>query len=365
MKKSQARGYLLEIVLSKLIEINGYDVIRVADGREIVTKANGLNLRGRGGFHQFDTLGKFRITPPFVYPLRLFVEAKFYSDTSKVGIDRVRMGVGILEDVNTNYSTVEMDDEELAVEKYQYHYAIFSTSGFTEAAQRFAIAHKIHLIDLSGDEYRPIIGFIKQIIDKLDDIYGEGTDCIPKDKFLTFKKFFTNIILCEQNDINKYHQEIVSLVKKLRREINNRSIYPATIQEIVSLVKKLRREINNRFIYLATINSPHIVPLFSNDEFNKELKRNPHQNVEITWHENQPNQWNIRSINNIVIRFTLPNLLQKYMISDLNRIEENAISIKESKIEKFVFIAYLDSLNPTLCTLKFDRNFTDQVILSL
>lgn len=338
MKKSQARGYLLEIVLSKLIEINGYDVIRVADGREIVTKANGLNLRGRGGFHQFDTLGKFRITPPFVYPLRLFVEAKFYSDTSKVGIDRVRMGVGILEDVNTNYSTVEMDDEELAVEKYQYHYAIFSTSGFTEAAQRFAIAHKIHLIDLSGDEYRRIIDFIKQIVDKLDYIYGGGTDCIPKDKFLAFKKFFTNIILCEQNDINEYHQEIVSLVEELRREINN------------------------RFIYLATINSPHIIPLFSNDEFNEELRRNPHQNVAITWHENQPNQWNITSRNNIVIRFTLPNLLQKYMISDLNRIEENAIRIKERKIEKFVFIAYLDNLNPTLCTLKFDRNFKNQMI---
>jgi hypothetical protein len=337
MKKSQARGYLLEIVLSRLIEINGYDVIRVADGNEIVTKANGLNLRGRGGFHQFDTLGKFRTTPPFVYPLRLFVEAKFYSKT-KVGIDRVRMGVGILEDVNTNYSTVEMNDEELAVEKYQYHYAIFSTSGFTEAAQRFAIAHKIHLIDLSGDEYRCIIDFIKQIVDKLGDIYGGGTDCIPNNIFLAFKDFFTNIILCEQNDINKYDQEIVFLVDELRREINN------------------------RFIYLATINSPHIIPLFSNNEFNEALRRNPHQNVAITWHENQPNQWNIISRNDIMIKFTLPNLLQKYMFSDVERVEENAICIKEHNIGKFVFIAYLDSLNPTLCTLKFDRNFTNQVI---
>ena len=337
MKKSQVRGYLLEIVLSKLIEINGYDVIRVADGNEIITKANGLNLRGRGGFHQFDTLGKFRITPPFVYPLRLFVEAKFYSET-KVGIDRVRMGVGILEDVNTNYSTVEMNDEELAVEKYQYHYAIFSTSGFTEAAQRFAIAHKIHLIDLSGDEYRCIIDLIKQIVDKLGDIHGGGTDCIPKDIFLAFKEFFTNIVLYEQNNINEYHSEIDPLVEELKREINN------------------------RFIYLATINSPHIIPLFSNDEFNEELIRNPHQNVAITWHENQPNQWNIISRNDIMIKFTLPNLLQKYMFSDVERIEENAICIKEHNIGKFVFIAYLDSLNPTLCTLKFDRNFTDQVI---
>ena len=337
MKKSQVRGYLLEIVLSKLIEINGYDVIRVADGNEIITKANGLNLRGRGGFHQFDTLGKFRITPPFVYPLRLFVEAKFYSET-KVGIDRVRMGVGILEDVNTNYSTVEMNDEELAVEKYQYHYAIFSTSGFTEAAQRFAIAHKIHLIDLSGDEYRCIIDLIRQIVDKLGDIYGGGTDCISKDIFLDFKEFFTNIVLDEQNNINEYHLEINFLVEELKREINN------------------------RVIYLATINSPHIIPLFSNYEFNEELKRNPHQNVAITWHVNQPNHWNITSINGIMIKFTLPNLLKKYMFSDMERIEENAIRIKENNIGKFVFIAYLDSLNPTLCTLKFDRNFTNQVI---
>lgn len=337
MKKSQVRGYLLEIVLSKLIEINGYDVIKVADGNEIITKANGLNLRGRGGFHQFDTLGKFRITPPFVYPLRLFVEAKFYSET-KVGIDRVRMGVGILEDVNTNYSTVEMNAEELAVEKYQYHYAIFSTSGFTEAAQRFAIAHKIHLIDLSGDEYRCIIDLIRQIVDELGYIYGGGTDCIPKDIFLDFKEFFTNIVLEEQNNINEYHLEINLLVEELKREMNN------------------------RLIYLATINSPHIIPLFSNYEFNEELKRNPHQNVAITWHVNQPNQWNIISGNNIMIKFTLPNLLQKYMFSDMERIEENAIRIKENNIGKFVFIAYLDSLNPTLCTLKFDRNYINQVI---
>lgn len=194
MKKSQARGYLLEIVLSKLIEINGYDVIRVADNDEIVSKGNGLNVRGRGGFHQFDTLGEFKITPPFVYPLRLFVEAKFY-DSNKVGIDRVRMAVGILEDVNTNCSTVEMNEEELSIEKYQYHYAIFSTSGFTKDAQRFAIAHKIHLIDLSGGEYKKIIDLIKQIVDALCSISRGGSDCIPKDTFSSFKENFSDMII--------------------------------------------------------------------------------------------------------------------------------------------------------------------------
>jgi hypothetical protein len=332
MKKSQARGYLLEIVLSKLIEINGYQVISVEDGNEIVSRSNGLNLKGRGGFHQFDTLGSFKITPPFVYPLRLFVEAKFYS--SPIGIDRVRMGVGILEDVNTNYSTISMDDEELAVEKYQYHYAIFSTSGFTEEAQRYAIAHKIHLIDLSGHEYDRIICYIKQIVDVLDINYGGSADSIPKDRFLEFKDFFTGIIL--RGQINEGYEELAELLDGLRSEINN------------------------SFIYLATINSPQIIPLFSNVEFHSELRNNPHQDVAITWDVNQREHWNITSMNGNTIRFTLPNLLHKQMISDINRIAENAYQIKERNIGKFVFIAHFD--NPTLCTLKFDRTLTERIV---
>ena len=78
------------------------------------------------------------------YPLRLFIEAKFYT-SERIGIDKVRMGVGILEDVNTNYSTVDVEDEQLVVSRYNYHYAIFSSTGFTEDAQRYAIAHKIQL----------------------------------------------------------------------------------------------------------------------------------------------------------------------------------------------------------------------------
>ena len=198
MNKQQAKGYLLEIVLSKLIEVNGYEVITecnipyepsVPHGeQEIEHKRNGLNVRGRGGYHQFDTLGTFRITPPFVYPLRLFVEAKCYAST-KVGIDIVRMGVGILNDINTNYSTVNLSTEQLSVKRYQYHYAIFSTSGFSKPAQRYAIAHKIHLIDLSSDVYKNIINLIHQIIDELMD----NSD-IDDTQFNSFKRTFSELI---------------------------------------------------------------------------------------------------------------------------------------------------------------------------
>ena len=185
MNKSQARGYLLEIALAKLIEINGYDVINSPDNVEIVQGHNGLNVIGRGGLHQFDTLGRFRITTPFIFPLRLFVEAKFQSDP--IGIERVRMGIGILEDVNSNYRTVQMNDQQLSVERYQYHYAIFSTSGFTDGAQRLALAHKIYLIDLSGDEYRVITDSIREIVECLSNIWIDSNSTILKERFSLFK----------------------------------------------------------------------------------------------------------------------------------------------------------------------------------
>ena len=343
MNKQQAKGYLLEIVLSKLIEVNGYEVITernipyeqgVPHGeQEIVSKHNGLNVRGRGGYHQFDTLGTFKITPPFVYPLRLFVEAKCYKKI-KVGIDRVRMGVGILNDINTNYATVDLSTEQLSIKRYQYHYAIFSTSGFSSPAQRYAIAHKIHLIDLSSDVYKDIINLIEQIVYKLMDNSG-----IDDSEFNNFKKKFSDLI---------YDRHYYSEVKKL------------FVQDIMHLVRVLKRNIENQFLYLATINSVHIIPLLANSKFNELLKSNPHQNVSIHFNPEKPYEWIIVPIVDTVelphysIRFTLPELLSDYMGKDA----EKAMHIKDKMIGKITFIAYLDNINPTLCTLTFDKAAT-------
>ena len=56
MEKRQVKGYLLEIALSELLTVNGYDIVRTANNYDIFSRGNGLNLRGRGGFHQFDSL---------------------------------------------------------------------------------------------------------------------------------------------------------------------------------------------------------------------------------------------------------------------------------------------------------------------
>ncbi|MDU1986739.1 MAG: hypothetical protein E6734_05440 [Veillonella dispar] len=344
MNKQQARGYLLEIVLSKLIEVNGYEVIT----EEIIGNTdefkscgrNGLKVKGRGGYHQFDTLGTFRVTPPFVYPLRLFVEAKFYSPDRPVGIEKVRMGVGILDDINTNYSTVNMTSAELFLARYNYHYAIFSTSGFSNDAQRYAIAHKIHLIDLSGSEYKYITDSIENIV----DILMFDTNQIEKNLFESFKRNFSYLIYTEEEDEWNFKQAL--------ERIDNR---------LVPLILSLRTNIKGKYIFLATINSVNMIPLFADSAFNELLKSNPHQNISIHFNQENSDEWAVVPIDNygneikaLSARFTLPELFREYMKDDL----EKAMYMKEKIFGKIVFIAYLDKRNPTLCTLTFDKSTT-------
>ena len=266
MKKPQAKGYLLESVLAKLLKVNGYDLVTSTDNEdnednEIVNlPRNGLNIKGRGAYHQFDSLGTFRITPPFTHPIRLFLEAKFYT-SNKVGIDRVRMGIGILQDVNTNYSTVKMTNEKLKLPKYNYNYAIFSTSGFTGDAQRLALAHKIKLIDLSSGYYSWIRDFINQIVDRLFSLYSADNDDISSGIFNNFKMDFSSWVnnlsltqLYRWFDFD-YQQSVVNeFVNKMQ---NVRSIYIASTKssQIIALIPDNDDEFRTSLLYKPTSKS--------------------------------------------------------------------------------------------------------------
>ena len=342
MKKSQAKGYLLEIVLAKLLKVNGYDLVTSSDNEIRFLETNGLNVKGRGGYHQFDSLGTFRITPPFVYPIRLFLEAKFYTN-NKVGIDRIRMGIGILQDVNTNYSTVEMTSEELKLPKYNYNYAIFSTSGFTNGAQRLAIAHKIYLMDLSSGYYQWIRDFINQIVDKLFIRYSNSGDDISSDIFNDFKEYFSRWV----NDLS-YNQ--------LYRWFDF-NIQQSVVNEFVNQMQ------NVRSIYIASTKSSQIIALIpdNDDEFRNSLLRDPHQEVTITWNENENDVWIVRPTRNYDryrLTFQLPSVIREYIFNNSVNQYESAYDEKRRSFGMLSFIAYLDGINPTLCTLKFNEEET-------
>lgn len=145
-------GYLLEEALAWLLRGSAYELLVSAeqDPEELIPHGRELRVRGRGTTHQVDVLGEFAFTPAFSLPVRLFLEAKFYSRAC--GIEVARNAFGVIQDVNQNYVT----DSHISRprRRFQYCYSLFSTSGFTQDTQDYALAHQISLIDLSGESYQ-------------------------------------------------------------------------------------------------------------------------------------------------------------------------------------------------------------------
>lgn len=148
------KGYLLEEILAYLIQNTGYKLLvdPSQDSRELSRRGNGLVVRGRGGPHQVDVLGQLIWIPAFTFPIRLFVEAK--CRRPKMGIPEVRNAVGVIDDINQNYTPVR--DGTIAIQRFTYRYALFSTSGFSDIAVHYAMAHLISLVDLSGPDFNDL-----------------------------------------------------------------------------------------------------------------------------------------------------------------------------------------------------------------
>lgn len=154
---SQTRGAIFEEVVLHLLELVGY---RIVNAGEEGTKRghSGLEVRGRGEWHQIDALAAADRTPAFMYPLRLMVEAKCYRGDRRIGIEVVRNSVGVHKDISENYFSPRLPGPDyIQGPRFNYLSAIASTSGFTKNAQRYAIAHQIFLIQYKDlPMFRPI-----------------------------------------------------------------------------------------------------------------------------------------------------------------------------------------------------------------
>ena len=177
------KGYLLEEIVAYLIKNAGYRLITdpQTDPHDLALLGNGLQVRGRGGFHQADVLGELSWAPAFGNPIRLFIEAKWRRNGSgRVGIPEVRHAVGILQDVNQALVTVRanpvvagqgLDGDDVLGDGrsfcYTYRYALCSAVGFTSGAQAYALAHQVALLDLSHEDYHELRTAVEVVGDEM------------------------------------------------------------------------------------------------------------------------------------------------------------------------------------------------------
>lgn len=160
---SQIRGMFLEEALLVLLRASGYGTVdRAGEDPTLRDGPSGLEVRGRGGVHQIDSIADYRVHIAFTNPQRLLVEAKCFSDSYPVGIQIVRNAVGVVKDASEYW--VPAQNGAPARGRYHYQYALFSASDFTEPAERYAFAHDIYLIPLARSSFiRPLIQAIRNI----------------------------------------------------------------------------------------------------------------------------------------------------------------------------------------------------------
>ena len=161
---SQIRGLLLEEAVLYLLQYSGYQAVdeTVSSDAALHWDSEGLKIKGRGETHQIGALAELMTTPPFTPPQRLIIEAKSYADATPVGLSMVRHTVGLLKDVDESW--IRANSGDIPKRRYQYQYALFTTSRFSPEAQSYAFAQNIHLVQLAGiPELSPLLQSIHNI----------------------------------------------------------------------------------------------------------------------------------------------------------------------------------------------------------
>ncbi|MGW1728675.1 hypothetical protein ACWCQK_38085 [Streptomyces sp. NPDC002306] len=304
--KGPLRGYLLEEVLAWLLRSSGFEVLTADDDRDtepwkvLKEDKNGLLVRGRGAWHQVDALGQFRYVPPFSLPVRLFVEAK-YLTTTPVQLPTVRNGHGVIHDVNeAETTTLTAPGTGRPRTRYRYSYAIFSTSGFSPAAQDYALAHQISLVDLSAPDFAVLRDLVKNTADTIHAVL-EATPAAQRPKIRDIRAYLRGPLL-EMDPGN------VELADAIRGPL-----------DYLAQALHSRSQLG---LVLAFPAAPFVLGLASNDlySFVDYAREHPTHAVRLR-RINQPAShpvWELRSAEHpeaYALRFGLPERIEKWIVA--------------------------------------------------
>ena len=273
MEIHNIRGYLYEIFIGKHLKDNGFDeCVKNKTTRGCIVNSKG-EIEGRGEYHQIDFTGVYTKLSPYIYPLRILAECKYYKKPLSKHI--IRQYIGVMKDISENYyvpSETKKSNKESIFDKQIPRFTdipiIFSVNGFDTHSENLAWAQGINLVSHKGI---PIFeDIIKSIDDLAESIYNisRAYSCKESDIITLVKHVIYEVNLNSRFTIDMFILELdYFLIKNNLKEINNINIAVKSsiyCNELYSLAIKLKTI--NTFI-IATTEKGTVLNLVSKDKF--------------------------------------------------------------------------------------------------
>lgn len=331
---SQIRGMLLEEAVLQLLRTAGYTVVEKAGGDPTLHDGHsGLEVLGRGGRHQIDSVADSRISAPFSHPQRLFVEAKCFSPQYPVGLPIIRNAVGVLKDVSEWWGPLSGPSGIANTGRYHYQYAIFSASGYTLDAERYAFAQDIYLIPYERSRFiAPVIQTIRQLTH--EDFGAEAWNAIDLN-ISRLRRAIRDMLQGRPTDLIQVPNAVATAV--------NRYV------EAISMIKGTLLAVIGRRFPIHLIPAPHLDV--------RELRE--HYKVRIWWDDRS---WYLRDASNDreLFSFDLPPELFSLYAEHGSLTESRALDLKSEMLSRFQAVLNVEQVI-RLITFELDRDWIMRV----
>lgn len=307
-KISQIKGMLLEESLLHLLRNSGYKTVESdIDDSTLHKGRSGMEIRGRGEYHQIDAIADYIASPAFCNPIRLLVEAKFTKKNT--GLQVIRNAVGTLKDLQEYFVPTDEFEEIITRLRYHYAYSILSAKGYSKEAQRYAYAQDIFLIPFDRSRY------YRPVLDSIDAL--EETD-------------FTG-----SNTGTVIEFQLSELRSQIRASLKN-SYVVNLFPNLESINVKLRTFINEctriNVAYLAIAGKSLPIVLVPNPEAQRDivevLRSGEHYRIQWDLENWRENGWTFRLGDTDLFSFDLPEEILKLNLIEGQMDERRAINTK-------------------------------------
>lgn len=340
LSTKQIRGLVLEEIILGLLRKAGYRILKAGEDALIRDgKAGSLEVQGRGEWHQIDAIVTYDYTPAFLFPIRLGLEAKAYFPTyehpsgklkssGRVGIEVIRNAVGVVKDLNENYFSDVA--QTLKLKRYNYVYSVFSLYGFTENAQRYAVAHQIYLIQY---HHNYLFNGIKEILSRL-----EGTVVRQNEQLIireTLRDFFRNP--------EEYREEL-------------RNVFGQEFELIRNLLEEVQRVGGS---YFGLLNGEYPIHVISETPIDEFLDRDEYE-VPIWVREDGTVNISLRNKN---ISFELPTVVAQ-LLQNVWTDDRRVADFKRSHISFITLSGIMGGVRRSI-KLKLDTNWLNEYVATL